>query len=327
MYFFLPFDSSSKTLPPKFIFICSGSTSLSTPTCEFKILFLSNSFSSLAFLFSSLSSALAIIASSLSFCISSLYALFLSSFSSLLSCDFSTKSFINSDVLIPNINTNNIIAIPIHAIIAPIVPNKLTSGTARAAPIAPPPVPDIPILYASFTTSDNSLFIVNSPDDIWNVLINVIMLTKNTPYSIIFDFNISLSSHAIFIAIANIPIGSTYLIIPIIPPRISLNSSPITPDFVYIKTPSNTAKTISITIAKSIFEACFLELALFPVLLFLYVLFLANFLIPSLKSFSFCFTKLFYIISFKKSILFIHILSFFVTTQTKFCRVDLNIDI
>ena len=47
-------------------------------------------------------------------------------------------------------------------------------------------------------------------------------------------YSSSLSLHAILIAIANVPIGNTYLIQPIIPPNRSLNFEPNEPEFAYI---------------------------------------------------------------------------------------------
>ena len=81
----------------------------------------------------------------------------------------------------------------------------------------------------------------------------------------------SLSVHANFIAIAKIPIGRTYFIIPIIPPSISLNFIPITPDFPYISTINKTLNIINPTTAKSIFDALLFDD--FVVFLFLYFLF------------------------------------------------------
>ena len=174
-------------------------------------------------------------------------------------------------------NTNRITAIPILKIIAPISPKRFTNGTAITAPIAPPPVPDAPKLYASFTTSESSLFVVRAPVDISNVLISTAILIMNITYCIIFELNPSFSSHAILIAIANIPIGNTYCIIPIIPPNISFSFAPTTPDFVYINTAKSMLITINVTTVMSIFDARFLVILLAPVLLFLYVLFLAIF--------------------------------------------------
>ena len=136
-----------------------------------------------------------------------------------------------SDILIPNVNTASIITIPTHKIAAPTDPSKFTNGTASTAPKTPPPVPCAPIAYASFTTSLNSFPVVtNSLVLIWYTSINTEKLIRSIVYWINFEVKYSLSSHANFIPIANIPIGRTYLIIPIIPPSISFNFIPITPD-------------------------------------------------------------------------------------------------
>ena len=60
-------------------------------------------------------------------------------------------------------NTTIKIAAPTLNINAPTFPNKFDNGTAIAAPIAPPPTPDVPIEYASFITSVSSLFGSSSP--------------------------------------------------------------------------------------------------------------------------------------------------------------------
>ena len=88
----------------------------------------------------------------------------------------------------------------------------------------------------------------------------------------------SLSAHAIFMATANIPIGRTNFIIPIIPPKISLSFIPTTPDFPYINTANKILNIINATIVKSIFDALFF--VAFVVFLFLYFLFAIFNLIP-----------------------------------------------
>ena len=163
-----------------------------------------------------------------------------------------------SDIFIPNVNTANIITTPIQRIAAPTVPNKLTSGTAKIAPKTPPPLPCEPIAYASFTISLSSFpFVTNSFVFIWYTSINTEKLISNIAYCINFDVRYSLSAHATFIPIINVPIGKTYLIIPIIPPNISFNLIPITPDIPYIKTASKILNIINPITVKSIFDAVF----------------------------------------------------------------------
>ena len=117
---------------------------------------------------------------------------------------------------------------------------------------------------------DSSLDDCNSPLDIWNTLNTMDKLIIAIPYCTNFGVKSSVPSHAIFIATINIPIGNTYCIMPNIPPNISFNFIPITPDFVYIKTAKRTLSTISVTIAMSRLDADFF--------FFLYLLFFAIFI-------------------------------------------------
>ena len=74
--------------------------------------------------------------------------------------------------------------------------------------------------------------------------------------------------HAILIATANEPIGTTYLIIPNIPPKKSLSNIPAYPDSVYISTVSKMLNIIVEITPK------FIELfLLFLPLLFLFAIF------------------------------------------------------
>ena len=254
---FPPFASSSINLPPKFIFICSPTLLSAKASCLA---------CSLAFLFSSSISCLIFNCSSLFFC-------FCSNLSSLFSCDFSIKLFIISDAFIPNTNTAKIITIPTHKIIAPIGPNSFTSGTASIAPNAPPPFSCVPNAYESFTTSDKLLSIVKFPTFTWYTHISTAKLINKIAHWANFELKYSSSSIAIFIAIANIPIGNTYFIIPIIPPKISFSFTPITPDLAYINTPNKILTTINATTAKSIFDTVFLVVFLLFLFVFLFAIF------------------------------------------------------
>ena len=69
-------------------------------------------------------------------------------------------------------------------------------------------------------------------------------------------------SHAIDIAITNVPSGIKYFIQPKIPPRIGLRCLPILPVFPYIKTANKRLSIISIATFILFFEL-FLELFLF----------------------------------------------------------------
>ena len=273
-YLFLPFlSSSSNILPPKLIFICSPKLSSSNGSTIF------SSFSNcLAFFLFSISSCLA-------FCCSSFICCFLSYFSSLCTFVFSTKSFIISDIFIPNVNTASIITTPIHNIIAPTGLNKLASGVASIAPNAPPPLSCIPKLYASFTTVDKLLSeMIISPEFISHALIKTAMLINNTAYCVNFDVRYSSSSNASFIPTANVPIGKMYFIIPIIPPKISFNFIPTIPDFPYIRTHNNILNIIKATTAKSVLDALFLALVFFLFLLFLFAIFIPPKVFFHLKS-------------------------------------------
>lgn len=79
---------------------------------------------------------------------------------------------------------------------------------------------------------------------------------------------------ASFIANPKIPMGKNNLVTPIIPPNISFNFIPTTPDFVYIKNASKKLSTINIIIVKSLSDVCFF---LFPVFLFLFAILLPPF--------------------------------------------------
>ena len=149
------------------------------------------------------------------------------------------------------------------------------------APIAPPPIFFCPSSYDSFNTFANSPFTSIFPIDIWYIHIITAILIRKIPYCISFGDNACLFSHAKFIAMANVPIGTMYFIHPIIPPRNGLKVFPIYPEFVYINTASSILIIIIETTAKSIsVPFCFFLVFVFLVVVCLFLFFVAILFFP-----------------------------------------------